>query len=188
MRGNRRLALARLDRFTALGAGQRVLALVVLPLLPEGPYGPLGGVRPRELWALRDVRFSFTLGWWLTLFVSAFAVIGTRDNLAFHRATWELAAEANAAGIPNLKLDAGASWDGYYLGQEALETLGYNPRPGLLWWFSIYTPQIDPQYTIATKPTARYEHVVLEKRYDLWLDTRPARLLLLRRDDVSGPP
>jgi uncharacterized membrane protein (DUF4010 family) len=28
------------------------MALVVLPLLPEGPYGPLGGIRPRELWAL----------------------------------------------------------------------------------------------------------------------------------------
>lgn len=29
-----------------------VMALVIMPLLPEGPYGPLGGVRPRELWAL----------------------------------------------------------------------------------------------------------------------------------------
>jgi uncharacterized membrane protein (DUF4010 family) len=28
------------------------MALVILPLLPEGPYGPLGGVRPREVWAL----------------------------------------------------------------------------------------------------------------------------------------
>jgi uncharacterized membrane protein (DUF4010 family) len=28
------------------------MALVVLPLLPSGPYGPLGGIRPRELWAL----------------------------------------------------------------------------------------------------------------------------------------
>lgn len=27
-----------------------VLALVVLPLLPDGPYGPLGGIKPRELW------------------------------------------------------------------------------------------------------------------------------------------
>jgi len=37
-----------------LTAGLRfaVLALVVLPLLPEGPYGPLPGLRPRELWAL----------------------------------------------------------------------------------------------------------------------------------------
>ena len=29
-----------------------VLALVVLPILPPGPYGPPPGVRPRELWAL----------------------------------------------------------------------------------------------------------------------------------------
>jgi uncharacterized membrane protein (DUF4010 family) len=25
---------------------------VILPLLPEGPFGPMGGIRPRELWAL----------------------------------------------------------------------------------------------------------------------------------------
>jgi uncharacterized membrane protein (DUF4010 family) len=37
-----------------LRAGVRfaVMACVVLPLLPKGPYGPLGGIRPRELWAL----------------------------------------------------------------------------------------------------------------------------------------
>ena len=37
-----------------LTAGLRfaVLALVVLPLLPEGPFGPEPGIRPRELWAL----------------------------------------------------------------------------------------------------------------------------------------
>jgi uncharacterized membrane protein (DUF4010 family) len=29
-----------------------VMALVIMPLLPEGPFGPLGGIRPRELWAL----------------------------------------------------------------------------------------------------------------------------------------
>ena len=29
-----------------------VMALVVLPLLPEGPYGPLGGIRPRQLWVV----------------------------------------------------------------------------------------------------------------------------------------
>ena len=29
-----------------------VMAAVILPLLPEGPYGPLGGVRPRQLWML----------------------------------------------------------------------------------------------------------------------------------------
>lgn len=29
-----------------------VMALVILPLLPEGPVGPWGGVRPRDLWLL----------------------------------------------------------------------------------------------------------------------------------------
>ncbi|MCX6539531.1 MAG: MgtC/SapB family protein [Acidobacteria bacterium] len=27
-----------------------VMAVVILPMLPEGPYGPLGGFRPRQLW------------------------------------------------------------------------------------------------------------------------------------------
>ncbi len=29
-----------------------VMAVVILPLLPEGPFGPWGGFRPRELWVL----------------------------------------------------------------------------------------------------------------------------------------
>jgi uncharacterized membrane protein (DUF4010 family) len=29
-----------------------VMAAVILPLLPEGPFGPLGGIRPRLLWLL----------------------------------------------------------------------------------------------------------------------------------------
>jgi len=41
-------------RSDELEAGARfaVLALVVLPLLPAGPYGPPPGIHPRELWAL----------------------------------------------------------------------------------------------------------------------------------------
>ena len=34
------------------GARFAIMAAVILPLLPEGPYGPLGGIRPRQLWAL----------------------------------------------------------------------------------------------------------------------------------------
>lgn len=34
------------------GARFAVLALVVLPLVPAGPFGPAPGIRPRELWAL----------------------------------------------------------------------------------------------------------------------------------------
>jgi uncharacterized membrane protein (DUF4010 family) len=46
-------AVSRLDD-AEIRAGVRfaVMAAVILPLLPEGPYGPLGGVRPRQLWML----------------------------------------------------------------------------------------------------------------------------------------
>ncbi len=140
------------------------------------------------LWALRGHRLSLDLAWWATLSLGLFAVVGTRDNLVFHRETWALARDARALGIPLLELDGGASWDGYYVGEESLRQVGYDPRGGVLWWFSIYTPIIDPRYTISTAPTNNYQHVVLERRYDLWLDTRPTSLYLLRRDDVSGPP
>jgi len=42
---------SRLDD-TSMRAGVRfgVMAVVILPLLPEGPYGPWGGIRPRTLW------------------------------------------------------------------------------------------------------------------------------------------
>ncbi len=41
----------RSEELTA-GARFAVLALVILPLLPEGPYGPAPGFRPRDLWTL----------------------------------------------------------------------------------------------------------------------------------------
>lgn len=46
-------AIAKLDD-DEIRAGVRfaVMAAVILPLLPEGPYGPWGGVRPRLLWIL----------------------------------------------------------------------------------------------------------------------------------------
>ncbi len=46
-------AVARLDD-VELRAGVHfaVLAIVILPLLPEGPIGPWGGIRPRALWIL----------------------------------------------------------------------------------------------------------------------------------------
>lgn len=141
------------------------------------------------LWSLREVRLSFNLGWAVALFLALFSMAGTRDNIAFHQANWELALEANAAGIPDVHLDAGASWDGYFLGETSLTTMGYESRPGTFWWLGLYAPIIDPRYAIATEPVPpRYPTVVIEKDYDLWLDGRPARLLLLRRDDVPGPP
>lgn len=43
----------RIDETTLLAAARfAVMSVVVLPLLPEGPFGPGPGVRPRELWLL----------------------------------------------------------------------------------------------------------------------------------------
>lgn len=45
--------VARLDQPTMLAAARfAVMSIVVLPLLPEGPFGPGPGIRPRELWML----------------------------------------------------------------------------------------------------------------------------------------
>jgi len=45
--------IGRIDQAELRGAFQfAVLALVVLPLLPEGPFGPSGAIRPRMLWVV----------------------------------------------------------------------------------------------------------------------------------------
>ena len=45
--------VARLDEPTMLAAARfAVMSAVILPLLPEGPFGPGPGVKPRELWML----------------------------------------------------------------------------------------------------------------------------------------
>ena len=43
----------RLDELTLLAAARfAVMSIVILPLLPEGPFGPGPGIKPRELWML----------------------------------------------------------------------------------------------------------------------------------------
>ncbi len=45
--------VSKLDRDELRAASRfAVMATVILPLLPEGPFGPLGGIRPRLLWAM----------------------------------------------------------------------------------------------------------------------------------------
>jgi uncharacterized membrane protein (DUF4010 family) len=45
--------IAKLDEPTMLAAARfAVMSIVILPLLPEGPFGPGPGIKPRELWML----------------------------------------------------------------------------------------------------------------------------------------
>src|SRR5262249_2551444 len=116
-----------------------------------------------------------------------FAVAGTRDNLVFHQAQWTLARRALAMGIDPLKLDAGASWSGYYYGEESYARVGIVPVADRRWWLGLFAGIVDPQYVISTAEP--YTYVPIQAYpYDPWLDVRPAHLYLIRREDVPGPP
>jgi 4-amino-4-deoxy-L-arabinose transferase-like glycosyltransferase len=150
----------------------------LLPLLPLAVC--------LSLWALRGVWLPLPLAWLAVAALAAFSVAGTRDFLVFQRATWQLAREANARGIHDTKLDAGAAWDGYYLWQYSedhhISTRTPAPRP---WWTSLFAPATDSSYVVATAREPGYE-VVTQVAYSSWLVRQPTFLYLLRRQDV--PP
>jgi len=108
-------ALVRRIDDAALRASARfaALACVVLPLLPPGPYGPLGAIRPRELWAL--VLFfsglSF-LGWFARRAVGpsqGVIVSGLLGGIVSSTSvTLSFARQSRTNGAPRVALSAGA--------------------------------------------------------------------------------
>jgi 4-amino-4-deoxy-L-arabinose transferase-like glycosyltransferase len=148
----------------------------VLPLLPLALVA--------AVWAVRNVEVHLPLAWYVTTVLAVFAVAGTRDNLVFHQANWDLAQETVDSGIPLTKLDGGAAWTGYHVGERSYEELGIPPAYPGAWWLGLYGGVIDPEYVIAATELAGYT-TVREYRYDLWLDRRPTALYLLHRNDAS---
>jgi len=140
------------------------------------------------LWAVRDVEFHLPLAWYVAGVLAVFAVVGTRDNLAFHQAQWALAQEAVDSGIPLTQLDGGGSWTGYYLGERSYAERGIHTNNGdPRWWLTLYGSIVDPEYTIATKELPGYT-TVRRHSYDLWLDSRPTALYLLHRNEPPRAP
>jgi uncharacterized membrane protein (DUF4010 family) len=89
-----------------------VLALVVLPLLPEGPLGPAPGVRPRELWALVLLFSGLSFGGYLALrLVGAdrgYAVAGVLGGLVSSTAvTLSFSRESRGETAPGRALGTG---------------------------------------------------------------------------------
>ena len=157
----------------------------LLPLLP--------GVICLGLWATRDVRLVLPVAWAVVAIVGLIAAAGTRDFLVFQGATWDLARQANARGIPNTRLDAGPSWDGYHL-YEYSQVNRIPPQtpdgpwwPGRPWWTGLFAPATDSSYVIASTPLPDFA-VVERVNYSSWLHRRALPLYLLRRPDVPGPP
>ena len=89
-----------------------VLALVVLPLLPEGPFGPAPGLRPRELWALVLLFSGLSFGGFLALRLvgpdRGYALAGLLGGLALlDRGDPELLARESARGGPRARAGLG---------------------------------------------------------------------------------
>lgn len=112
--------------------------------------------------------------------VAVFSVAGTRDSLVFHQAIWDMAAKANARGVPNERLDAGFSWDAYHLWQPS----GGQPPPTLTpnppWWVAYFAPATDSTYVVAAGIPPGFD-VVERQPYSSWLQNDPTEMFLVRR-------
>ena len=139
------------------------------------------------LWALRDIRIMTPVAWLIVALMAAFSIAGTRDFLVFQQATWDVAREAVARGVPLTKLDAGASWDGYYLYDYSVTRNIDQQTPGGPWWTDLFGPATDSTWVVATRPQPGYE-VVLERPYSSWLDREEQTMLLMRRIDAAHIP
>jgi len=139
------------------------------------------------LWALSDVTLSMVAGW---LVVAAFVVVsvaGARDYLVYMSSVWQMAEEANAAGVRLDRLDAGSGWDGYHLYEYSRDHRVKNRTPGGPWWISFYAPVIDSSYVVSGRPQEGYL-LIRRREYSSWLASEPTWLYLLHRPSAPWPP
>jgi 4-amino-4-deoxy-L-arabinose transferase-like glycosyltransferase len=143
------------------------------------------------LWASRDLRMIQPVAWAAIAVFAVVSTAGTRDYLVYMDAVWSMAARANEAGVPNEKMDAGASWDGYHLYTDMIDqgvTRNMSPSRSP-WWINFYAKQTDSTYIVSTSPTWREGYVVVDQReYDQWLEEDPVYVYLLRQRAAPWPP
>lgn len=139
------------------------------------------------LWAVRERPLIMPIAWITTALIAAFSIIGTRDFLVFQSATWEMAHEAVDSGVPLVQLDAGASWDGYYLYDYSIEH-GIDQRtPGGPWWTDLFGPATDSTYVVSTRQLPEHE-VIQQESYSSWMDGDTRTMYLLRKEDSPRAP
>ena len=151
----------------------------LLPLLPISVC--------LALWALADVRIALPVGWIAVAVYAVVSTAGARDYLVFMDNVWDIAREANDAGVPNDKLDAGSGWDGYHLYERSLTDPVRSRTPNGPWWIGFYAPHTDSTYLVAGRPQPGYV-IVRRHPYSLWLERQQTYLYLLRRRDAPWPP
>jgi hypothetical protein len=131
--------------------------------------------------AIPDLEVRSVAAWVAVAVMAAFSVLGTRDFLTFQAAVWQMAREANEAGISNTQLDAGAAWTGQHLWGYSYANDIEVRTPNGPWWTSLYGPATDSTYVVSTVPISGYE-VVNEVHYSSWMVRAPTPLYLSRRD------
>ena len=200
----RRLVDVRTPQRAAAGLVAMVCLWQVIGILPPSfQYLTRGGSLDRyllpiiplvialALWAVRDLRMVQPLAWAAIAVFAVVSTAGTRDYLVYLDAVWDMAAEANRAGVANEKLDAGASWDGYHLYTDMIDQgITRNMSPSRSpWWINFYAKQTDSTYIVSTSPDWRKGYVVVQRReYDQWLEEDPVYVYLLRQRTAPWPP
>lgn len=152
-------------------------------LLPLLPFAICLG-----LWAVRDLRFAWPVAWLAIAGFALLSVAGTRDFLVFQAATWDMARYANnVVGVPNVKLDAGSSWDGYHLYEYGEANAIPRQTQSGPWWTDLFAKATDSSYRVSSTPNVEGYVQVAWVEYSSWLHREPTYLHLLRRYDVPPP-
>jgi hypothetical protein len=190
------LAVAVVPQSMPLRLGSYAYDRYFLPLLPLVVAGLLAALKP--------VRILAPLAWGAVAIMAAYSVAATHDHLELQRATWRVAAEARAQGIPLRDIDGGASWDGYHLYEANLahpvfvdlrllkdlkltRGLRLSARDRAAWWVGYYAPSVTSRYVVSGDQLYGYD-VVRRLEYPSWLHRDPQYLYLLRvRPGPSAP-
>jgi len=132
------------------------------------------------LWALTRGPHRLSVAWVSVFVLGALTVVGTRDNLVYHHAIWDLATFANAQGIENDRLDAGYSWNAYHLWQPTGGQPIQPATPNPPWWIAQFSPTTDSTFVVAGGVLDGYT-VIEERPYSSWLHDESTALYLLQR-------
>jgi len=138
------------------------------------------------MWAIRDISINTVRAWGLAAVMALFSVVATRDFIVFEDETWNFAQYAVDSGVPLTKLDAGPSWDGYHLYEDAQEQGIVQTTPWGPWWTYLFAPTTDSTYLVSSTLVPGYVFVE-EREYSSWLVDEAPKLYLLRRETIPGP-
>ena len=140
----------------------------LVPLVPLLLYLSAPKLPRRDVGA--TIRKSASIA--IVIFTAAFAVLGTRDFLAWNRVRWEALTELQqTAGVSAHDIDGGFEYNGWFLYDPGYqETSNKN-----MWWVD------NDKYMVSFSKIPGFE-VIKNYEYFNWMPPRVRSLVLLERD------